>query len=232
MKEEKNNQAQNKKECPHCVVEPKTVEQLKQHSEKEKPKKKSRHQKALIFFGIIILSGLGWFGYSLVEQKENNKGFLSSLEKVTEATLSSSLDKPRVGFAAPAFTLEDVEGNRISLSDFQGKNVLVVFWATWCSYCKKELPDLKNFVQEYKDEIKVLAIDIREKKEVIRSYIKQNQINFTILLDQEGLVSNDYWVAGTPSHFLIDQEGKIVATWPGLALTKDLKNLAEKLSEK
>lgn len=124
------------------------------------------------------------------------------------------------------FTSEDVDGNKISLSDFRGKKpILLVFWATWCGYCAKELPDLKVFTQKYQDKIKVMAVDSGEPKKTIRDYIQKEDANFLMLLDEDRKIWNQYFVRGTPSHFLIDKEGKVVTLRPGLASLDNLETM-------
>ena len=127
---------------------------------------------------------------------------------------------------APSFILKDVEGNEVGSGDFVDHNMLLVFWATWCSFCAKELPDLKNFTEEYKDKIKVVAIVSRESKGVVQEYIIQKEINFQILMDPNGSVWNDYYIRGTPAHFLIDKEGKIIASRPGYTSKRGLDVMA------
>lgn len=133
---------------------------------------------------------------------------------------------------APDFNFKDAKGSEMSLSDLKGNNILLVFWATWCGYCKKELPDLKNFVEKYGDEIIVLAISNQEPKETIQEYITQEKINFPVLIDGSGEIWNRYLVRGTPSHFLIDKEGRVVAAIPGYATKENLDALASIVIEK
>lgn len=133
---------------------------------------------------------------------------------------------------APDFSFKDAEGNKISLSNFRGNNILLVFWATWCGYCKKELPDLKNFVEKYGDEIIVLTLVNQESPEVIQEYIEQEKINFSVIIDGSGEIWNSYLVRGTPSHFLIDKEGRVVAVIPGYATKENLDSLASMVIEK
>lgn len=132
---------------------------------------------------------------------------------------------------APNFSSKDTEGNEISLSSLRGNNILLVFWATWCGYCKKELPDLKNFVEKYREKIIVLTIVNQESPEVVREYAEQEKLNFPILIDNTGQIWNAYLVRGTPSHFLIDKEGKILASWPGYASKENLEVLATMIQE-
>ena len=101
----------------------------------------------------------------------------------------------------------------------------MVFWDTWCGYCAKEKDDLKTFTKRYQDKIQVLAVDSGEPKQTIRDYIGKENINFLILLDEQRKIWNQYLIRGTPSHFLIDKQGKIITMRPGLASLADLETM-------
>lgn len=136
--------------------------------------------------------------------------------------------KDSTGSQAPDFVSQDISGNEIKLSSFIGeKPVLLVFWATWCKFCAQELPHLKEFYRKHKDEVSVIVIPSGEVKRVIEDYVKEKDIDFLVILDEQKEIWNTYAVRGTPAHFLIDKEGKIFTMWPGLA---DLDNLETMLS--
>lgn len=132
---------------------------------------------------------------------------------------------------ASHFVLETLEGDKVSLSDLAGKNFLLVFWATFCGWCEKERPDLNKFTKEQKGYIEVLAVS-GETKEVLKRYIEEKEVNFTILSDPGGKTQLKYLALGTPNHFLIDKQGKIVAKKPGYATYQDLLFLIKSLEEK
>ena len=118
------------------------------------------------------------------------------------------------------------------MNSLRGKSpFFLVFWATWCGYCKQELPDLKAFTQEYQNEIEVLAVASGESREIIKDYIKENNINFSMVLDEDRKIWNQYFVRGTPSHFLISSSGEIIALRPGLASKENLENMTTMLTE-
>lgn len=137
---------------------------------------------------------------------------------------------PQVGSPAPYFVLEDLEGREVSLSDFADKNVLLVFWATYCGWCAKEKGDLVRFTNEQKGEIEVVAID-NESFEIVLDYVSKERINFMVLLDEGRKTFEKYQVLGTPDHFLINREGKIVARRPGYAGYADLLMLTQALEK-
>ncbi|TAM81832.1 MAG: redoxin domain-containing protein [Acidobacteria bacterium] len=112
------------------------------------------------------------------------------------------------GTSAGNFTLSDVEGNQVSLSDFQGKTVLMSFWATWCMPCKRELPTLQKIFEERKDVV-VLTVD-DENAETVRNFLEDNHYAFPALMDRERTLFRKFAVHFIPTVLVIDQEGVIV----------------------
>lgn len=113
---------------------------------------------------------------------------------------------------APDFTLEDVNGKNVNLSETVSKSsaTLLVFWASWCPYCREEIPDLIRLNSNYKNKgLKILAIDIGESKKKVESFIKQEGIDYTVLLDTDNKVAGQYRVMGIPTNILLDKEGSI-----------------------
>jgi len=117
---------------------------------------------------------------------------------------------------APDFTLPDVNGNKVSLSSFRGKVVLLDFWATWCEPCLEELPDLVRFHEAHKDKgftIVGVAMDA-EGISVVGPFVRQNKLPYPILVSN-GDLPEGYPIPGFPSAFLIDKNGKIARRYLG-----------------
>ena len=112
------------------------------------------------------------------------------------------------GKKAPDFSLVDLEGKTHKLSDYSGKNVVLVFWATWCMPCRMEIPHLKALKKIMGDEVEILAIS-DEEKAVVEEFVKAEGIDYTVLLS-EGRLGEPYSeVRNIPSSFFIDKEGNI-----------------------
>jgi peroxiredoxin len=106
------------------------------------------------------------------------------------------------------FTLEDLNGNKVTLSQLKGKKVFLNFWATWCPPCKAEMPDMEKLYQETKDsDLVMLAVNVGEDKKTVQDFITKNNYNYTILLDTDGKISQLYQVSGIPTSYFIDTEG-------------------------
>ncbi len=115
--------------------------------------------------------------------------------------------------SAPQFQLNDSSGSSVSLSDYKGRQpVLLFFWTTWCPYCRKELQDLNNSyaVKMQSDGIQVLAVNVGESAGKVSGYIGNNKVTLRVLLDQNSDVAYDYHLVGVPTFVLIDNSGEIV----------------------
>ena len=125
-----------------------------------------------------------------------------------------------VGEIAPDFTLLDLDGNEVGLSEFRGEVVFVNFWATWCPPCRAEMPDIESLYQEYKDKgVVVIGIDIGESEATVRQFVQQGGYSWTFVLDSTGAVAANYNIRAIPTSFFIDREGVIQAVNTG-AMTK------------
>ncbi len=111
---------------------------------------------------------------------------------------------------APLFTLNDINGNQVSLEDYRGKVVMINFWATWCPPCVEEMPTMQALKQSLSDQpFEILAINMGETESAIKFFIEQLGIdfNFPLLMDTDIKVANQYQVSGLPATLLVDKQG-------------------------
>lgn len=140
---------------------------------------------------------------------------LNELEKVTSEKLMNDLRKEMIDSPAPDFTLEDLEGNSISLTDLRGKVIILDFWATWCGPCLAAFPGMKLAVEKYKDNeaVQFLFINSWERakdwKKNASDFISKNNYPFHVLLDTRNKIIGAYKVEGIPTKFVIDKKGSI-----------------------
>ena len=112
-----------------------------------------------------------------------------------------------VGRPAPIFELPDLSGRPVSLTQYEGKIVLIDFWATWCGPCRMSMPVLEDLQKEYPDELVLLAVNLQEPLDEVRDYVKAQRIRSRVLLDEEGKVGTVYGSESIPMQVLIDQKG-------------------------
>ncbi len=113
---------------------------------------------------------------------------------------------------APNFKLEDLYGKEVELHSFKGKVILLIFWATWCGPCKKEMPSMEALYQQLKHQDFILlgiSVDY-ERKGKVKEFIEKNGFSFPILLDPKLQVYYLYEIEVIPTAILIDKQGGII----------------------
>jgi peroxiredoxin len=115
------------------------------------------------------------------------------------------------GLLAPEFELEELGGQTVKLSDYRGQVVLINFWATWCSYCRTEFPDLQRAYDNHRTKgFVVLAVNVQDRQESVQAYVEELGLTFPVLLDPLARVSGPYRARGLPTSYFVNQEGVIV----------------------
>ena len=121
------------------------------------------------------------------------------------------------GKAAPAFTLVDLEGKKVSLADYKGKPVFVNFWATWCEPCKLEMPWLEEFHKKYESQgLVMLGISTDDVgKDVVGKTAKKLGVTYPILLKNDK-IEDEYGLEYMPQSFYVDKSGKVLIATAGI----------------
>ncbi len=146
---------------------------------------------------LLFISGVVWIAASRVPAE-------------AAAARSQRPPSPQVGFAAPDFSLETLDGETVNLSDLRGQAVLVNFWATWCPPCRAEMPAIQQLYEQYQDQgFTVLAVDLQESEAQVTAFAEQMGLTFPILIDPNGQVFSRYQVRALPSTFFVDRNGLI-----------------------
>ncbi len=109
--------------------------------------------------------------------------------------------------SAPDFTLTDLDGNSVSLSDYRGTPVMLNFWATWCPPCRAELPLIQEYQDKYADEFVVLAVNGGETAQEVQAFVTAQEFDLTFLLDADFGVTDLYQVRGFPTSIFVGADG-------------------------
>ncbi len=119
--------------------------------------------------------------------------------------------KLATGEIAPDFTLPDISGKEITLSDFRGKKVMINLWWLKCHGCLEELPLLQQFYEKYAGNVALLAINSYDRPEAIKAYIEGKSYTFAVMVDEQKKLSPVYTNWGVPTTFFIDKNGVVKA---------------------
>ena len=141
--------------------------------------------------------------------------------------------------AAPAFQLPDTSGTNKQLSDYRGKIVLLNFWATACGGCKLEIPWLIDLASAHKsDSFTVVGISMDTSYEgsktpdeawnSVKPFVADHKMNYPILMGEATLITS-YKIAAVPASYLLDKQGRIAATYNGVADKSDVDSNIDKL---
>jgi thiol-disulfide isomerase/thioredoxin len=134
-----------------------------------------------------------------------------------------------VGAAAPAVTVQDLDGKPVDLARYIGKKpVLIEFWATWCPICKALLPKLEAAERRYGDKVEflVVAVAVNETQNSVRRHLAQQPMPFTFLWDADGAAVRAFEAPGTSYIVVLDPGGKVVYT--GLGEDQDVEGAVKK----
>lgn len=169
--------------------------------------------------GLLVLSGV-WFA-------TGRNAAADATPQITEVA----------PYDAPAFTLKNLEGQPVSLSDFQGKVVLLNFWGTWCEPCKEETPALESAYQRLQDEgLVIIGVDLFNAErnlnrgiDDVRRFAMLYGVTYPIVLDDSGEVGGAYAIAPIPTSYIIDRQGKVRYVKVGQLNTSEVERLFRSL---
>lgn len=191
----------------------------------------------LLAFAALLM--VATIGYRLLSEKYAPQQTPIAMEDTNSSDTNESADaddssqKERI--PAPVFTVYDMDGNELSLSDFLGKPVIVNFWATWCGPCQSEMPAFDKLYQEYKDQITFLMVNqtdgSRDTIESVTAFYEDSGYSFPIYFDTTLNASMTYGATSIPMTFFIDEKGYALYYQRG-AMSEDLlRQCVEQLIE-
>lgn len=130
----------------------------------------------------------------------------------TEATAQAAQAAEAEYVTAPDFTFPDVNGKMVSLSDFRGKWVIIDFWGSWCPWCIKGFPALKEAYAKYEGKVEVIGVACLDPKDAWENALKKYDLPWVNLYngaEKGGPVLQEYGIEGFPTKVIVDPEGKV-----------------------
>jgi peroxiredoxin len=126
------------------------------------------------------------------------------------AVACGSQEGPERGSAAPDFEVRDLDGNKVALSDYKNKVVMLYFWADWCPACKKEFPETQAYYQDLKgDDFEILAINVGQPEEASRKFRDLYKASFPMVADSDSDITKLYSVSQLPTNYFIAPDGTV-----------------------
>ncbi len=151
--------------------------------------------------------------------------------KLIISRLLEKSDKLALGSKAPEFKLPNMEGEFVSLTDFEGKYVYIDFWATWCAPCMKSMRMMDMMYPKYRDSIEFVSISVDKNMDKAKRFVDKEEYEWTFLhFNGNEQLKEDYEVLAIPTYYLIDPNGKLIQT-PALHPESGIERYFRKISE-
>ena len=157
-------------------------------------------------------------------------GLVLGLMSITLFAATGQLKPYKGTLSSPQINLQDLHGQHHKLNDYAGNIVLVQFWATYCTPCRKEMPTMNQLIKKMEGKpFKIVTVNMAESKQDVEQFVDQVPVDFPVLLDTDGSTLNQWKVFAAPSNFILDKEGNIIFTLFG-AIDWDSDDMVKKLS--
>jgi len=186
-------------------------------------------------FSILILVLIAIMALTVSCSRTDKKEAEAKKEVVAEKKAVEPVKTPgSVGTKAADFNLTDLKGKPVSLKDYEGKVILLNFWATWCPPCKAEIPDFIQMYEKYKSrDLVIIGISgFRDNVKQVEKYVETAQINYPVFYAEDKqkstLIPNYGNFQGIPTTFLIDKKGTIQYVWTGTLDEEEFLKKGEK----
>ncbi|UXH43462.1 redoxin domain-containing protein [Rossellomorea vietnamensis] len=163
----------------------------------------------------IVALLIGIFLVNLFQDQQEKKAKEEAAQLAKESMdLSDAKQGLTKGDRAPDFTLSTLEGEEVKLSDYQGKKVILNFWATWCPPCKAEMPHMEQYYEKNakKENVEILAVNLTSQddgEKAVQQFVDGYELTFPILMDEKGDIGDEYRAFTIPTTYMIDTNGLI-----------------------
>jgi peroxiredoxin len=163
----------------------------------------------------IVALLIGIFLVNMFQDQQEKKAKKEAAQLAKESMdLSDAKQGLTKGDRAPDFALTTLDGEEVNLSDYQGKKVILNFWATWCPPCKAEMPHMEKYYEKNskKENVEILAVNLTSQddgKKAVEQFVDGYKLTFPILMDEKGDVGDQYRAFTIPTTYIIDTDGII-----------------------
>ena len=173
--------------------------------------------------GAVFLAATIWIHYQV---KVESRGARSG-ESVRQ------LGSVKVQEPAPNFSARDLDGNEAVLDSFHGEKVVLLdFWATWCGPCRMAMPHLQTLHDNFKSHgLEILSVNLREPAPQVKQFIDKKKYTFRVVLDENGVISDQYGVRAIPTVVVVDKQGLVQWLQVGFSESKELDQLIKRLTK-
>lgn len=197
---------------------------------------------ALAFVALMILATMGYrvLSEQYAPQDMESPAQLSQGDSETASNGQNDAAVSPNGTSAaisqtPDFTVYDMDGNAVKLSDYFGKPIIVNFWATWCGPCKSELPAFDTMYAKYKDEVHFLMVNLtdgsRDTKDSVTAFVNDGGYTFPVYFDTTMEAAYTYSAYSIPMTLLITSDGQLAHTQMGAMSEETLEQYTQTLIE-
>lgn len=185
-------------------------------------KENSMKKILIIILALVLITGCtNNINNSDVPEKENVH---ETQNDETKETQNNEKPQDKV-VMAPDFELKSMDDSVIKLSEMKDKNVILNFWYTGCGFCVLEMPDLQKLQDTYKDDLLILAVNVGENKEQIQAFMDENNLSFTVLLDEDMDVANIYGIRSFPTTIAVNKKGEVIGGYVGMLTYEQMEQL-------
>lgn len=186
-----------------------------------------------------VLAALAVIGVALWFIADPLKGPPTAISESGEEVRAGVVDRPgaaaRTGATAPNFVLPDYDQRAVYLDQFEGHVVFVNFWASWCTFCEQEMPDIIDLAERFPDDLVVLAVNRGESRGTAKGWSDRRDFpdlpNVHWLLDEREDVVDEYRVGGMPQSFFIDATGTVHQELRRVTDYEEIRSTLERLLE-
>ncbi len=192
----------------------------------------------LAFVGVFVLAIWAYRNLDKIYTPDGDQYATSDTEEPTsgESEPIESGEPAEPADLAPDFTVYDVNGDEVKLSDFFGRPIVVNFWATWCSPCKREMPSFERMYEKYGEDVVFLMVNLtdgyQDTVKKASDFVEKNGYTFPVYFDTAYNAAITYAVNSIPMSLFIDARGEITRSYVGMISESVLEARIEEILEK